>query len=198
MRCAATPCDPEPNGDPAGSHRQVHPGSYNGFVARHGPCSEPACSRRWAAQRPLAILIRTAILPARIASCTLAPTMDLWGATEPVASRRAAGDGLRSGPGDSDPNGDPAGCIASCTLAPTNGFVARHGPCSEPAMGCAAAPCDSEPNGDSVSDSGLAVGFQFAHQAFKFQRCGGQGTAAAFDKADVAQYHGLHQRHATQ
>ena len=45
-----------------------------------------------------AILIQTAILAARIASCTLAPTMDLSNAADPVASRRAAGDGLRSGP----------------------------------------------------------------------------------------------------
>ena len=31
------------------------------------------------------------------------------------AFRRAAGDGLRSGPGDSDPNGDPPARIAGCT-----------------------------------------------------------------------------------
>ena len=30
--------------------------------------------------------------------------MDLRNATDPVASRRAAGDGLRSGPGDPEPN----------------------------------------------------------------------------------------------
>ena len=104
---------------------------------------ELACSRRWAAQRPPAILIRTAILTARIARCTLAPTMDLRNATDPDpngnAAARNAGrriarctriagplaptmdlrtttdpvascascDGLRSSPGDSEPNGDP-------------------------------------------------------------------------------------------
>ena len=46
------PGDPDPHGGPDGPHRRVHPGSHNRFVQRHGPCSEPACSRRWAAQRP--------------------------------------------------------------------------------------------------------------------------------------------------
>jgi hypothetical protein len=70
-----------------------------------------------------AILIRTAILTARIASYTLAPTMDLGNATDPVASRRAAGDGLRRGPGDSDPNGDPAARIANCTPRHTHDYA---------------------------------------------------------------------------
>ena len=52
--------------------------------------------------------------------------------------------------------------------------------------------------GDSDSNRGLAAGFQIAHQALEFQGCGCQGAAAAFDQADVAQYDGLHQRHATQ
>ena len=55
-----------------------------------------------------AILIQTAVLTARIAGCTPAPTMDLCRATNPVASC-ASCDGPRSGPGDPEPNSDPAG-----------------------------------------------------------------------------------------
>jgi hypothetical protein len=46
----------------------------------------------------------------------------LVGACGP-AFRRAAGDGLRSGPGDSDPNGDPPARIAGCTPAPANAVI---------------------------------------------------------------------------
>ena len=91
-------------------------------MQRHGTRSEPwsgipACSRRWAAQRPHAILIRTAILAARsagrrVASYTLAPTIDLCNATDPVASC-ASCDGLRSGPGDCERNDGPAARFAA-------------------------------------------------------------------------------------
>ena len=51
---------------------------------------------------------------ARIASCTLAPTLDVCSDTDPVASRRAAGDGLRSGPSHPSPNSVLVG--SRCTL----------------------------------------------------------------------------------
>ena len=98
-----------------------------------------------------AILIRTAILTARIARCTLAPTIDLGNATKPVASRRAAGDGLRSGPVILIRTAILTARIAGCTPAPTIDLGNATKPVASRRAagdGLRSSPGDSDPNGD--------------------------------------------------
>ena len=66
----------------------------------------------------------------------------------PCGSRRAAGDGLRSGPGDPDPNDGPAARFAAeaarYAIVVNGLFVASRLACEGPRSG----PGDSDPNGD--------------------------------------------------
>ena len=100
------------------------------------------------------ILIRTAILTARIASCTLAPTMDLRNATDPVASGRKLAMGCVAAPAilirTAVLTARNAGRrIAGCTPAPTMDLCNASDPVASRRAagdGLRSSPGDSDPN----------------------------------------------------